>query len=368
MHHLFTKIGFVLLFCLEISALGEQVKTFSNSGFAVNNSTPAFALLVVKNGKVLFKDVGGCAQFDAKKNCVLKATEETAFSICSITKHFISAGILLLEEEGKLSIEEEASQYLELSEKFLGIKIRHLLFHTSGIPDYFPVDIEGIAAQKKRFTSDDVMKKLEKLELNPVGTKMAYSNTGYVLLGKIIEKVSGQSLEEFLKERIFQRFGMKTAFLQASLPSQTNHTFQYSPWPLLKEESWPKVLIAGAEGGIWMSINDYEKWIDAFDQNKIFRKKETMAKYLSKGTLDSGAQITGDRGEKEYSYGFGLGFNAMEYKGKKYNLITHGGGMPGTASQFAKFIDQGLWVVNFNNNATYPSATDLLEQLGIAID
>ena len=361
---------FIILLIMSSTYSFAKNKTLKDSGFLVNDKTPAFALLVVKNGKTVFKDVGGCARFDKDKNCVAKAANETSFSIQSMTKHFVAAGILMLEEDGKMSIEDEITKYIDLPKQFNGIKIKHLIFHTSGIPDFWSkVDFDFSIMEKKqeKLTIAKIIEIIKTLEPKPYGVNFSYSNSAYVLLGEIVAKVSNQTLEQFLKSRIFDKFDMKNTFMSSSIENQKNYTLPYSPWPVFKEESWPKIVELTAEGGIWMSINDYEKWIDAFDNNKIFKTKATMEKYLSRGKFNDGTYLTNERGEKEGSYGFGMCFEEITNCGKKYNTISHSGGFPGVGSNFTKFIDQNIWVVNFNNNATYPDAFDLLKMINITI-
>jgi CubicO group peptidase (beta-lactamase class C family) len=363
------KIFIILLIISSTSSLAKN-KTLKDHGFLVNDKTPAFGLLVIKNGKTVFKDVGGCARFDKHKNCVLKATNETSFSIQSVTKHFLTAGILILEEEGNLSIEDEITKYLDLPKQFKGIKIKHLIFHTSGIPDFWSkvdFDFSIMEKNKEKLTIEKIIAIIKTLEPQPHGIHFSYSNSAYVLLGEMVAKVSNQKLEQFLKSRIFDKFDMKNAFMSSSIENQKNYILPYSPWPVLKEESWPKIVELTAEGGIWMSLDDYEKWINAFDNNKIFKKKETMKKYLSRGKFNDGSYLTNERAETEGSYGFGIALEEITNSGKKYNTLSHNGGFPGVGSNFTKFIDQNIWVVNCNNNASYPDAFDLLKMLNITI-
>ena len=288
------KLCKLLLSMLCNQAFAVNDDSLAGHGFAVNDDTPAFALLIKKDRKTIFKDVQGCARFDSSKNCILKANLDTAFAIGSMTKHFTAAAILMLEEEGKLSTEDEVIKHLDLPDKFKGIKIKHLIFHTSGIPDYLSTDI--IYQEDKKFTADDAVEKIKNLDLKAFGVNWSYSNSAYVLLGKIIEKLSAQTYEQFLHEKVFDKFEMKNTFITTQIETQNNYTFQYSPWPIFKEEKWPQILKLKADGGIWISINDYEKWLQAFDNNKIFKKKETMQKFLSRGKLDDGADIMVDRG------------------------------------------------------------------------
>ena len=247
----------------------------------INDNTPAFATLIIKNKKTVFKGVSGSAVLENGK-CVKKATVDTPFAICSLTKHFTSAAILMLEEDGLLSTNDEISQYIpQLSTNFAGIKIKHLIFFISGVPNY--TEIPGILDISSGFYKNGAVLDHRRildliLKLKPTGfsESFAYSNSGYILLVEIIQNVSGLSFAAFLQERIFDRFSMTNSFLVADIDQHKNYTHQYNPWPLFTPTNWIKTFHLSGDGGLFMSINDYERWIRAFDQNQIFQKKLTM--------------------------------------------------------------------------------------------
>ena len=136
-------------------------------------------------------------------------------------------------------------------------------------------------------TYNTIFEKIKTLDLQKRDIKWQYSSSQYVFLSYIIEAVSGISFEKFFHDNIFTRFNMKNAFLSSELPLRESYTKQYSSWPIYKEEIWPSLIELKGEGGVWMSLNDYEKWIEAFDSNKIFHKKQTMEKFLSYGKFDN---------------------------------------------------------------------------------
>lgn len=334
----------------------------------VNNKTPAFATLIIKNNKTIFKGVQGSAVLENDK-CITKATLNTPFSICSVTKHFTAALILMLEEEGKLSTEDFISKHIpHLPEKFKDIKIKHLIFHISGIPEYFGDpsirDFDQMIKEGKQLNDDVVFKFILKSELQPHSKAHAYCNSGYALLTRIIQNVSGQSYSQFIKERIFDPLEMKTAFMISELNKHSHYAQAYSAWPLYTPTLWMKAAIPIGEGGIFMSINDMEKWVYAFNHYKIFRKKKTMQKFLSIGKYDDGKELIIMGSAK---YGFGLMHTEDYRNGKKYKVIIHNGGMPGSAATFCnlRHKDDNIWVVFFNSASSYPNAFEILDQLQI---
>ena len=352
------KFYLIIFITLSFTSLSSCSNCHKNSCFRVNNNTPAFALLAIKDGKVIFKDVHGCARFDNKtKKCTLKATKDTRFLINSMSKHFTVAGILMLEEEGKLSINDNITKYLDLPKKFNNIKIRHLIYHTSGISSNIISKTFNTDKQNELYTQGQTLGNDEYFELikntnihlEKYGIKYKYSNSGYILLAKIIEEVSKQKYEDFVQERIFNRFQMNTAFLNASKDKQDNYVYGYSCWPLFVEQKGEFIDRNMGAGGMWMTLEDYIKWIDAFDNNKIFKRKETMEKFLSKGKYDNGKKIMIKK-DNNINYGFGMVHKKEKFNGKEYNILEHKGGFAGTSSQFIKIIEPNTWIVYFNNS------------------
>jgi CubicO group peptidase (beta-lactamase class C family) len=336
----------------------------------INNNTPAFATLIIKNDKTVFKGVQGCAVLKDGK-CINKAELNTPFSICSVTKHFTAASILMLEEEGKLSIDDYITKYIpNLPPRFKGIKIKHLIFQISGIPDYFDDpsarDFNQMIKQGKKLTEKKVFEFILKSKPKPYSKEYNYSNSGYVLLAKIIKNTSGKTYAQFIQQRFFDAFGMKDAFVMSSINQHSNYTEAYSQWPLYQPTHWMKATIPSGEGGIFLSINDFEKWVYAFSQNKIFAKKQTMKKFLSVGKYDNGKAVRFMRDANKY--GFGLIHSEENRNGKKYHVIGHDGGMPGTLAVFANIRNdkENIWVVYLNNAGSYPDKFDVLEQAKVS--
>ena len=335
----------------------------------VNDKTPAFASLVIKNGETVFKGVQGCAVLENGK-CVSEATLDTPFAICSVTKHLTAAAILLLEEAGKLSIDDLITQHLSfLPSKFNGIKIKHLIFHTSGIPDYFmsnPAVIDFNHIIKEGKTLDEALILQNILQTEPQGHDQVflYSNSGYALLAQIVQKISGLTFDQFMKIYCFDPLGMNHTFMLSELHAHSHYAIPYSAWPLYLPTNWMQAITTSGEGGLLMSINDMEKWLHALIQSRIFKKQHTMEKFLSVGQHDNGKEVVVGG---QVTYGFGLGHTDEQKNGKKYRSFNHSGGMPGSTALFGNFSnnEQNVWVAYFNNANSYPSLHDILEQLNV---
>ena len=168
---------------------------------------PSVSVAVVQDGKLSYARAFGMADLEAKR----AATPETRYAVGSISKQFTAAALLILEEQGKLSLEDRVSKYFPELTRAGDITIRQLLSHTSGYEDYAPQDFI-IPAWTKPTTPQAILDTWARKPLNfDPGTKWQYSNTNYVLAGEIFEKVSGQPLVAFLREKIFQPLGMLSA-------------------------------------------------------------------------------------------------------------------------------------------------------------
>ncbi len=251
--------------------------------------------------------------------------EKTLFNIGSVTKQFTSAAVLLLAQAGKVTVEDSVRKHLpELPEAFEGIRIRHVLSHTSGLGDYGSVpgfDFHG------QMSEADFLAALGKTKLaGAPGEKYAYSNIGYCLLGVLIHRVSGSPYEDFVAERIFKKLGMEaTRFIQPG------------PWPeaaavgygLLNGEKKPgrieRAKLAAPSGAILTHALDMAKWDAAL-------REETILKNASKAAMWSPTPLNDG---KVSNYGFGWSL----LKTARGTFVTHTGA---TAAGFRAAIVRQL--------------------------
>ncbi|UCH98781.1 MAG: serine hydrolase, partial [Candidatus Aminicenantes bacterium] len=170
--------------------------------------SPGCALAIIKDGKIIYKRGYGMADLERD----VPITSKSVFDIASTSKQFVAMSIVLLAEEGKLSLDDDIRQHIPgMPDYGNKITIRHLVHHTSGIRDY--CDLMYLAGMP--FENDypeaqiiELIARQKELNFKP-GDKHLYSNTGYFLLGEIVKRVSGKSLNEFTKEKIFKPLGMK---------------------------------------------------------------------------------------------------------------------------------------------------------------
>jgi CubicO group peptidase (beta-lactamase class C family) len=230
---------------------------------------PSVSVAVVEDGKPTYVRAFGMADLAAQR----PASVETRYAVGSISKQFTVAALLLLEEEGKLSLDDKVSRYFPNLTRADEISIRQLLSHTSGYEDYAPQDY--IIPDWTRVTTPQAI--LDHWARKPLnfdpGTKWQYSNTNYVLAGEIFEKVSGQPLVGFLREKIFQPLGMTSANEwppDQPLDARPYTRYAIGPPRLAKREASGWYFAAGE---LAMTPSDLAKWDIAFLERKILSPK-----------------------------------------------------------------------------------------------
>jgi CubicO group peptidase (beta-lactamase class C family) len=284
------------------------------------------------------------------------ATKDTVYEICSNTKQFTAAAIMMLVEDGKVQLDDPITKYFpEVPEAWRGITIRHLLSHTSGIqnhvavPHWLDVFRTNLAFEASP-PRDELLKMFFKLPLEfQPGETWAYDNTGYYLLGVIIEKASGKSYWQFLDKRIFKPLGMNATRNTDPRPIVLNRASGYE----LKNdhfENRPILLpaIAFSAGSLLSTIKDMAKWDAALHTEKLLKKSSLDQMWT--------AVPTNDGADAPFNYGFGWFIDT--YHG--HRLVQHSGGTPGFSSVIYRFLDDKLTIVVLTNHADR-----ILDQLAI---
>lgn len=318
----------LLHFCL-VAARADQVDDFLQSEMAARH-IPGAALVVIRAGKTIKSGAYGWANLELK--VLVKA--QTVFEIGSVTKQFTAAGILLLAQDGKLSVEDRISRHLKgTPESWRDITVHHLLTHTSGIKSYTGLD--GFEL-RRHLTQAQFIQALAALPLEfKPGEVWKYSNSGYNLLGYIIENISGINYWDFMNRRVFQPLGMTctTNRLPALIiPNraagyeQTNHVL------INRDDDLTDVFSAGAMGS---TVLDLVKWNAALDGEMLLnaRSKEQM---WTPAKLNNGAST---------KYGFGWSIDS--YEGRLN--IGHGGSTSGFSASIQRFPNDKLVVILLTN-------------------
>ena len=304
---------------------------------------PAAAVLVMRDGRVLKQKAYGLASVELGVN----ASEETLFQIASITKTFTAVGIMSLVEQGKFSLDDSVRKLLpNLPASWGGVKVRHLLAHTSGLPDVsLGDDTDEVIAE----TRPEALKKLARMPFNSrPGAKWSYNETGYVLLGMIIEKVTGLAYEEFMARRFFRPLGMtRTVFGddravvagRASMYTRYERQSDSAPSP---EGLWtyrniyPSYTYMGA--GLNTNVIDLSKWDAALYEGRIL-KPSTLEEMWRPARLSGGRVF---HLEKNLAYANGW----LVYELPGHRAVGHSGS---DATSYIRFLDDRLTVAVLTN-------------------
>jgi D-alanyl-D-alanine carboxypeptidase len=276
---------------------------------------PCLSLGIVKDGKLMLGKGYGLAHIARS----VPATKDTVYLTASVTKTFTATGIMLLVEEGKLSLEDPMSRYLpETPPGWQGIRIRHLLTHTSGIPHM----VHEVAPVPLEF---------------PPGEKVSYSDGGYDMLGKIIERVTGKPLEVFLHERLWRPYGMN--WTAASFDDLDNLATGYiregsALRKVNPRERWGPGIYerfnqGNGHGNFVTTVTDLAKFDAALYPGRLF-KPSTLEQIRTPATLNNGQKV------EDAGLCWGLG----TFEGHRY--MAHGGGTPGVSTTLVRFPEEKL--------------------------
>jgi len=304
---------------------------------------PGASLAVVRDGQVVRARGYGLADIELN----VRATEDTVYEIGSNTKQFTAAAVMMLVEQGKIALDDKITKYFpEAPESWSSITVRHLLSHTSGIQNH--VAVPGwLNVFKTSITSettparDELLKMFFKLPLEfQPGETWSYDNTGYYLLGIIIEKASGKSYWEFLAQRIFHPLGMTATRSTESQPIVPNRASGYE-WVKDHFENRPILapFIAFSAGSILSTVEDMAKWDAALCGEKLLKKSSLHQMWA--------ATKTNDGADASFDYGFGWFIG--NYHG--HHLVQHSGGTPGFSSVIYRFLDDKLTIILLTNHS-----------------
>jgi len=295
---------------------------------------PGAAVLLRKNGKTLFRKGYGLADLELN----VPVEPDMIFRLGSITKQFTAVSILMLAEQGKLGLQDEITKFLpDYPVQGRKITVEHLLTHTSGIQSLTDLP-EWLSLWRKDFSLKELIDlfKDKPLQFEP-GEHWAYCNSGYILLGAIIEKVSGQTYEEFVNSRIFKPLGMKSSFygntervIPRRIPGYQmgKDGFINAPYISMTQPY--------AAGALLSSVDDLAVWSDAVFSGKLV-KKEWLDKALKPYLLKNGE-----------STGYGYGWFIADFGG--HRSIEHGGGIQGFTTYEMTFPEDGIFLALLTNS------------------
>lgn len=296
---------------------------------------PGASAIVVKDGKVLFRKAYGMAPVELG----VPLQPDMVFRLGSITKQFTAVAILMLAEDGKLALSDPIEKYLPgYPTQGHVITIEHLLTHSSGIQSY--TDIPGwmqdrILPDLKPLALIDGFKK-EPMQFAP-GTRFRYNNSGYVMLGAIIEKASGQSYEAFLKQRIFEPLGMKSAHYGSNEPILARRVPGYTEDNgVVANARYLSMTQPYSAGSLVASVDDLAAWDAALYTEKLL-KQASLAKAWTPYKTSDGTATT-----------YGYGWSVDQLRGRL--AIQHGGGIFGFSTYATRLPNEKVYVAVLANS------------------
>lgn len=323
----------ILLLLLPTIVLAQKnypalLNDYAQAAFKIKDFNGA--MLVMQKGKVMYKKAFGLA--DREWN--IANTVETKFRIGSVTKQFTAACILQLAEQGKLSLDDKLTKYVPDYPKGDSITIHMLLNHTSGITNY--TNLAEFWPKAVLPLSTDSMIALFKnrpLDFLP-GTKWNYSNSGFFLLGVIVEKASGKTFSAYLNENIIAKIGLTNTSMDR-LDSVL--AFRAKGYDKNQQGVWSHAMYISMEGpysagAIVSTVDDLYRWTKALHNNKILSAASTqkmMTPYLNK-------------------YGYGIGIDSL----KTHKRVSHNGGIPGFVTNLSYYPADDVCVVVVSNNGS----------------
>jgi len=297
------------------------------------------AVLVAREGKPIFKKAYGMA--DRERN--ISNQVNTKFCIGSMNKMFTAVAIAQLVEQGKLSYDDLIGKYLGaewiLSEVGEKVKISHLLSHTSGIAEYFTDEFFNSSAEIYRTLEDyKPFVKEKSLTFKP-GTRWEYCNTGFILFGAIIEKVTGNNYLDYIREHIYDPADMDNTIVFDRNKTLSNLAMSYEKVQEEGKAFWRKTAYAGKikgspAGGGFSTVDDLLKFAEALRSNLLISSESKELLMSVKPRLSS----------MDYGYGFIIGRSR-----KLGRVVGHGGAAPGVSANFRMFVDKGYTMIILSN-------------------
>ena len=300
----------------------------------IEANDPGLAVLAAQDGKILFEK--GCGLADQEHH--VPVIPQTTFLIGSVTKQFTASAILKLQEEGKLSVNDKLSKYIPGFPRGNEVTLRQLLTHTSGIHNYN--DDPGFFDRATNDTTEAFIEamKQEPYDFDP-GTKWSYVNSGYMVLGYIVAKVSGQSYGDFLRENFFQPLGMTNTGVfraQLALPHEalgySLGTNGFKP-ELNSDSSW-----AGGAGALYSTVEDLYRWNEGIFNGRVLDTASLKAAFTPVKMCEN--QVNSDSG-------YGFGWSIKRYR--KLPVIWHAGGVDGFRSILLRLPGEAFTVTILAN-------------------
>jgi CubicO group peptidase (beta-lactamase class C family) len=322
----------LLVFCIAPALVqSEAVDDFVKSEMTKQH-IPGVALLVSRSGQPILTKGYGMANLELQ----VPVKPATIFQSGSVGKQFTATAVMMLVEEGKIGLDDSLTKFFpDGPAAWKQVTIRELLSHTAGFTDY-PKNFD----MRKDYTENDLLKIVEAIPLAyPPGTKWSYSNLGYLTLGLVIHKVSGEFYGDFLQQRIFKPLGMTSTRIISEADIIPNRAAGYVLVKgEIKNQEWvsPK-LNTTADGSLYFNVIDLAKWDEALYTEKLL-KRSSLDEMWTVAKLKSGQPNSGH---------YGFGWFVQEKNG--HNLVEHEGAWQGFETHISRYMEDKLTVVVLTN-------------------
>lgn len=324
-------IVFLLTFSIQAQSLDQKIDAMASEMYPKDG--PGVSILIAKDGKPIYQKAFGLANLELNT----PMTTGNVFEIGSITKQFTAVAILMLEEQGKLSVNDDILKYIpDYPTNGKTITIHNLLNHTSGIKSYTSMpSFRDLAAQDMTPTELIDKFKNEPMDFDP-GEKFLYNNSGYILLGHIIEVVSKMSYEDYIEKNIFEKLGMTNSYYGSNNQIIHNRADGYQEGSKSFENSnYLSMTLPYAAGSLMSTTDNLLIWQNALNSYKLI-SKESYEKAIHGSTLNNDEHI---------SYGYGL----IEDNISGSTAIQHGGGIFGYTTMGVYFPEEKVFVSALSN-------------------
>jgi CubicO group peptidase (beta-lactamase class C family) len=337
--HSLSSILHICLLCFATAACAQSAATNAAVTDYVKaemqrQHIPGLSLLVVKQGKIIRAEGFGLANVELQ----VPVKAETVFQSGSVGKQFTATAIMMLVEEGKIGLDDSLTKYFpDAPATWKEVTVRTLLSHAAGFGDY-PKNFD----YRKDWSEEKELKLIESIPLAyPPGTKWDYSNFGYVTLGILIHRVTGEFYGDFLQQRIFQPLGMSTTRIISEADIVPNRAAGYRLVKgELKNQEWVSPIVnTTADGSLYFSILDLAKWDAALYTEKLL-KRSSLDQMWTVMKLKNGQPNKGD---------YGFGWFIEQRNG--HRCIHHDGSWQGFETAIDRYVDDQLTVVALTNLA-----------------
>ena len=321
------------------AALAQVTDSLANAALRAG-PVAALSIAVIRGRDTVVMKGYGSADIEND----VPATAETVYRIGSVTKQFTSVAVMQLVEEGKISLDDEVTKYLPgYPTHGRRVLVRHLMNHTSGIPSYTDVGAKFGRRMRLDLSHDSLLAivREDSLQFDP-GTHFYYNNTGYYMLGMIIERVTGKSYGDHLRDKLFTPHGLNATVYCGDSPVIKRRARGYGRGPNgLVNADFISMNLPFAAGALCSTVGDLATWTRLLHDGKLvnaasFRTMTTPV------TLTSGRPM---------SYGYGLSIDSLG----SHRVIHHGGGINGFISELAHYPDDSLTIAVLANTAPAPS-------------